>query len=343
MGNGDDSTSEAGGESDTTKEDEDGSIPWGPIFVALILVATLAIYTVTRNRTKKDCTPEEQALDAATRAASLAHKDATEKETAVQQAIMSDASKEAIAKARATADKAHAAAEVAMDTYRQARAAYQACKGPADVGGETDPSGPSVGTTRTRADTPEPDPEPAGTPIPPAGPDVLSNTPDEVDPDERCREGNEKVIPDPTMPAKTFTVPTGSIIVRSDMASWNRVMGGGSGLTATKFGDLTSADLEEALADFDDQTKKVRIHPAIPIAVYTVQCGYVHRCTKGEWVKTDEIGQYKTTRTVPPPLSLGNRKDSPTKGNAVKHVQEAQAKLSELLEEQNAYDNFTCG
>ena len=87
----------------------------------------------------------------------------------------------------------------------------------------------------------------------------------------------------------------------------------------------------------------VRIHPVIPIAVYTVQCGYVHRCTNGEWVKTDEVSQYKTTRTVPSPLNIGDRTDSPSKGHAVKHVQEAQAELAELLEEKDAYDNFECG
>jgi hypothetical protein len=65
--------------------------------------------------------------------------------------------------------------------------------------------------------------------------------------------------------------------------------------------------------------------------------------TNGEWVKTDEIGQYKTTRTVPAPLSIGARGDSPNKENAVKHVQDAQVKLAELLEEKDAYDNFECG
>ena len=338
------STAEAGGD-DTSPAEGSSGIPWGSIALAIALVAAVTAYGVNRSRTKKDCKPEEEALDAATRAASLAHKAATEKEAAVQEAIKNDASKESTAKARAEADQAHSAAETAMDTYRQARAAYEACKGGADIGDEMDPSGLGVGKTRTRADTPEADPEPedGGTSLPPAGPDVLSDPADETDPDERCREGNEKVIADPSMPAKTFTVPTGSIIIRSSMGSWNRVMGGRSGLAASAFGDLSENDLEEALADFDGQSKVVRIHPVIPIAVYTVQCGYVHRCTNGEWLKTDEIGQYKTTRTVPPPLNIGDRTDSPSKENAVKHVQEAQAKLSELLEEKDAYDNFECG
>lgn len=341
----DGSTAGAGGESDTTPAEEGGGIPWGAIWAAIALAVAAAVYTVSRNRTKKDCKPEEEALDAAIRASSLASEAATEKETAVQEAIKSDASPEATARARAEAAEAHAAAEVAMEAYRQARAAYQACKGAADTGDEIGPVGAGVGTTRTRPDTPEPEPEDGGTPIPPAGPDVLSDPPeDPADPDERCREGNEKVIPDPSMPPKTFTVPIGNIVVLGyDMKSWNRVFGGKSGLTADAFGDLTEDDLENALSNFDNQSKVVRIHPVIPIAVYTVECGYVHRCTNGEWVQTDEIGQYKTTRTVPKALNFGNKKDSPNKENAIKHVQDAQTKLEELQEEQADYDNFECG
>lgn len=108
------------------------------------------------------------------------------------------------------------------------------------------------------------------------------------------------------------------------------------------FADLSESDIEDALADFDGQSKKVRIHPKIPVAVYSVQCGYMHRCTNGEWVKTDEIGTYKVTRTLDT-LVIGDRTDSPSKATAIKQVQEAQAKLEELQAEQDAYDDFECG
>jgi len=247
-----------------------------------------------------------------------------------------------VSQAQAAASQAAEAADRAQDTVISTRSALQACKGAADEG---DPSGLGVGTTRTRADTPDPEPEDGDTPSDPESPSVYGEADDPVDPEEKCREGNEKVLPDPSMPAKTFTVPIGNITIRSSMQSrtWTRAIGGKSGLTPAAFGDLTESDIEDALVDFDDQSRKIRIHPKIPIAVYTVECGYVHRCSPtGEWIKTDEIGQYKTTRTVSS-LSIGNTDTSTTKDTAVKHVQDAQAKLNELLEEQDAYDNFECG
>ena len=84
------STAEAGGD-DTSPAEGSSGIPWDSIALAIALVAAVTAYGVNRSRTKKDCKPEEEALDAATRAASLAHKAATEKEAAVQEAIKNDA------------------------------------------------------------------------------------------------------------------------------------------------------------------------------------------------------------------------------------------------------------
>jgi len=256
---------------------------------------------------------------------------------------MSDGSKEAIAKARATADKAHAAAEVAMDTYRQARTVYQDCKGAADLGDEMDPSDPGVGTTRTRADTPETDPEPedGDTPSDPESPSVYGEVNDPVDPDD-CRTSPDEVRPDAALPPTEFIVPVGNVVIRSSMRSWNRVMGGPTGLTAAGFAAISDSELDEALTDFDNQSRVVQIHPEIKRQKITVTCGYVWTCKTGQWVNTFEIATASTTKVDLSPLKVGNKKDSPSKDNAKVHIQEAQTKLNQLLEEQDAYNNFTC-
>ena len=119
-------------------------------------------------------------------------------------------------------------------------------------------------------------------------------------------------------------------------------MGGRGGLTPQSFLALSDGDVAEALADFEDQPDKVRIHPEISIKSLTVECGYVWTCEHGEMVKTDEIAHYRTTETDATSLKIGNRKDSPSKETAAAHIQEAKAKLEELLEAEGEYDDFEC-
>lgn len=353
----DDSSTEAGGDDTTTTEEEGGDIPWGPIGIALALVAAVTAYTVNRNRTRKDCKPEEEALDAATHAASLAHKHASEKETAVAAAINGDASKESIAKARTEADRAHAAAEVAMDTFRQARAAYQACKGAAATGDEIDPSGLGVGTTRTRGDIPEPKPDPkpenGGTPMPPELPAVLTE-PEDTD-QNNCEA---KWILDDSL-SQEFEILAGNVILSpTKMKDFNELMGRNSGLDPDDFDDLTEdlegveindsiewgwnvpGEIKDALEDYGGG---VRIKLQVQVRTVTTQCERLWECdANGNLYDSGETRRAADIQGSVRLVRAGQSSASTTRYEIVRQFQTMRAKLESLEEQRETLDDVEC-
>lgn len=339
-GSDDGSSTDAGGD-DTAITEEDGGIPWGPIGVALALLAGVTAYTANRNRKKKDCKPEKEALDSVIRAAELAHDAFEPKQAALHDAIVNDAPKDVVDRARAERDEAQAAADTAMDAYRQARAAYQACRGSADTGDDLDLAGLAAGMGQATGDFLEPEPEGGGIPIPPEVPGVISETPEDVDDASECQPEETKWTEDPTL-KEDFEVLAGNVVINSRMGPWNRLMGGATGIDPEDFGNITDADVEEALSGFDSQGKKVRLYPKIKVRRITVGCERKWECEDGTWVDSGETRRIEDVMGPIRSKSVGTQTNSTQKSEIVKHVEAVRAALETLSENRDAYEDFEC-
>ncbi len=348
VGGGDEGSGEVESTEPPSDLEESGGVPWFWIAVALALVAGVTV-AVGRTRSRKDCKPEQEAYDAATWAyerarEAQAHAQADRDRASAEVSRVNQATshrlsepdgedpeelrlwqeKEAeadaaesirpdveahLTEAEARLAEADAAVETAREAMSRARAALDACLGAAGaLPGSTPPPPPSP--------TPPSDPEPSG----------------------ECTEGESKLVDESK---EIFTVPLGNVVIRSSMASWNRLFGGQAGIAQGTLAGLTKGQIEDALGDFDTATDKVRIHPEITFKRVTVVCKQWYVCRGGVWEAT---GNWETEEhsTDSQTETIGNRADSPSKETAVEHVEQAQARLKEMLASEAEYKAFTC-
>jgi hypothetical protein len=344
MGSGDaaddtegESTAEAGGQADPETETTDG-IPWGPIGVAIALLAGVTAYGSYRNRIKRNCKPEEEAYDAALDAAEQAIEARKRADAELQQATTNGAPQSEIDQARSTADQAGAAAVLAHDIMIRARSAYQDCRD-APSSPETDIPGIAAGMDQSDgADQPEA--EGGGTPIPPEAPAVLKKI-DETDESRECEPGETKWIEDTTL-RRDFTVLAGNVIMASRMSSWNRLLGGTAGIDAEDFGNIDDDQFEDALEDFDSQGQKVRLHPKIQVRTITVGCERELRCENDTWVETGRTRRIPNINGPVTSKSVGTQTNSTQKSEIIKHVGAVKVALEELDKAKEALDDFDC-
>lgn len=276
------------GADDVTSGSE-GSGLWGPIGVALVLLAAAVSYGVYRSRARnKNCEPERQAYAAAKAAYDKAKnaKDywGAEYEAAQREynerrikldnrlrepdrvrgypegpngdkAYADDLSHWQAQEAEAaTIEKNLAGFKQALDEAKAERDKADAAERAAwDVENQARMAlDACTGSTTTAPDSGE-TPSGTPTPIPPPGPSVIDE-PDETDKSECKPDGATEIRSEPGLPSSQFTILSGSISLPATgpLASWNNAFGGPNGtLGAEDVLRLSDSDVESALSDYE--------------------------------------------------------------------------------------------
>ncbi len=370
-GSDDESAGEVPGE---TSEDDNspGGVPWGPIGIAIGLLAVATGTAVARRRSRtKDCKPEEAAYAAAVAAYEKAKKaaeyytgefnhyngeyndyrnllenrlDAPDRVRAFPEGPDGD---KAYADSKARWDAREAKAERAEDNLDGARQnmesaksdmdnAVKALQAAADLIKQTNEALRACKGSAPELpgdDTETPPTTPGAGGSGPSSPGTITDPPDTTEPE--CLEGTTKVRVESQ---KSFEILDGEVRIQLNKTKLNDTYPGGL-IDADELKTMGEDDLQDLFSQLEENIREENMRWVIDTTILTVKCIRIVICQGGRWVETDQTNRVEERAKGP---SYQKATKTQSKVLAQRLMTEAQSKVTELQANEAAAAAFTC-